>query len=105
MLADFIHSEAIVLTEEQIDDPTIPVPLTTGKELYDRYYEWLICSGIKPGPYDTKAREDDDDAIQGIYLKPDTLAAKRLVAHGKKYPKFRETVEYEKWKAKKAIDE
>lgn len=43
--------------------------------------------------------------IKGIYLKPDTPVAKRLAALGMKYPKFKATEEYEKWKAKKAIDE
>lgn len=103
----FVKSECEILTEEQINDPTIPTPITSTIELYDRYNEWVMCLGLDPG---ADAEDDKGDAIKGIYLKTDTPAAKRLAARGKKYPKFRETVEYEKWrkeknKMKKAIDQ
>ena len=102
ILEFFIKSECEVLTEEEMNDPTIPTPKVTSAELYERYNEWVVLQGLEPGsPADEKA----NDAIEGIYLKPDTLAAKRLAVHGKKYPIFKETREYEKWKAKKAIDE
>ena len=54
------------------------------------------------------ARGDDGEmhqVIKGIYLKPDTPAAKRLAATGKKYPTFKENREFEKWKAKKEVDD
>ena len=101
VLADFIERECEVLTEEEINDPTIPTPKVTSAELYERYNEWVVLLGLEPG---SPADEEANDAIMGIYLKPDTLAAKRLAAHGKKYPTFKETEEYEKWRNKKSID-
>ena len=37
----FIKSECEVLTEEEINDPTIPTPKVTSAELYERYRESL----------------------------------------------------------------
>lgn len=122
-LADFVTSEARVLTEEQMNDLTIPTPLTTGKELYERYILSLTPGTYNPykgqksfvralllkypqltsvNGYTTDKKQQL--AIRGIWLDPTTTAALKLAKsrtddNGMQvsYPTFKANTEYQDW--------
>lgn len=127
VLADFIDCEARILTKEEIDDPTIPTPITTGKELYERYKENLSYGSYNP--YKTyqafiralllkypQLQSKDDRAyssilkkqvrgvIRGIWLDPTTtgaikLAKSRVDDNGMSisFPQFKANSDYQDW--------
>ena len=123
VLADFVGGEARVLTEEQMNDPTIPVPLTIGKELYERYILSLAPGTYNPykgqksfiralllkypqltsvNGYSTDKKQTR--AICGIWLDPTTTAALKLAKsrtddNGMQvnYPTFKANSEYQEW--------
>lgn len=127
VLVDFVDSEASVLTEEELNNPTVPVPLTTGEELYERYIESLTPGMYNPykgqksliralrlkypqltivNGYTTDRKQQR--AIRGIWLKPNTTAALQIAAHRKdengislSFPTFKSNDEYQDWLLKK----
>lgn len=127
VLADFIASEGIILTEAEINNKGIPTPITHRTELFDRYIEYVKSIPGMYNPYktysafidalllkypqlkDTRARTKEGKqvrgAIRGIWLDPTTTISKRLEnARWDKealaptpYPQFKENDEYREW--------
>ena len=123
VLADFIERECEVLTEEEMNDPTIPTPKVTSAELYERYRESLPQGTYDP--YKTQrafvhalllkylqlylkaARTTDRkvvQAIHGIWLNPATTAALKLAKNRTddngmpvSYPTFKANSDYQDW--------
>lgn len=126
-LADFIDRDASVLTEEQMNDPTIPTPYTSSKEVFERYIESLTPGAYNP--YKTQrafihalllkypqlssvpARTTDGKlqrAIRGVWLDPTTTAAIKLAKNRTdhngmpvSYPIFKVNSDYQDWLVKK----
>lgn len=99
ILVEFINSEGYILTSEEIKDSSIPTPMMSPREIFDRYLEYLKFTSRTDNPY--KTYEDFFDAlllkypqltfemgectdnkmhlgISGIWLNPATAVAKRL---------------------------
>lgn len=72
----------------------------------DEFIDALLkkCPQLKVG-YERATDGKVYRVIKGIYLKPDTPAAKRLAARGKKYPTFKATEEFKKWRVNMGIDD
>lgn len=122
-LTDFTDRDARVLTEEQINNSTIPTPYTIGKEVFELYIESLTPGTYNP--YKTQrafihalllkypqlssvlVRATDGKvqrAIRGIWLDPTTTAAIKLAKsrvddNGMpvSYPTFKSNLEYQDW--------
>lgn len=122
-LADFTDRDASVLTEEQINDPTIPTPYTSSKEVFERYIESLTPGTYNP--YKTQrafihafllkypqlssvpVRATDGKlyrAIKGVWLDPTTTAAIKLAKNRTddngmpvSYPTFKANSDYQDW--------
>lgn len=135
LLADFVTSEADILTEEQMNNKDIPTPMTTAAELYDRYKEHIKAAPGTYNPYktkgafidalllkypqlkDTRAYTTDKKQMRGvicgIWLDPTTTTAKRLESTRwnkelnvpLSYPAFKSTRLYENWKAEHDANE
>lgn len=123
VLADFEDQQSMVLSEETLNDPTVPTPLTSGNELFERYLMSLSQGAYNP--YKTRksfvralllkypqlksvtARATDGKvyrAIRGIWLKPNTTAAlkldkSRVDENGMiiSFPTFKASLEYQDW--------
>lgn len=123
VLADFEDQQSMVLSEEMINDSTVPTPLTSGGELFERYMMSLSQGAYNP--YKTQksfvgalllkypqlvsvtARGTDGKvyrAIRGIWLKPNTTAAikldkSRVDENGMtiSFPTFKANLEYQDW--------
>lgn len=123
VLADFIDRESSILTEEQMNDRTIPTPLTTSQELYERYIESLTPGAYNPykgqrtfihalllkypqlesvNAYTTDKKQHR--AIRGIWLDPTTTAALKLAKSRTddngiqvSFPTFGANSEYQDW--------
>lgn len=123
VLADFIDRDASVLTEEQINDSTIPTPYTSSKEVFERYIESLTPGTYNP--YKTQrafihafllkypqlssvpVRGTDGKlyrAIRGVWLDPTTTAAIKLAKNRiddngmpVSYPTFKANSDYQDW--------
>lgn len=126
VLVDFIYREAVILTEEELNNSDIPTPIMTMVELFERYKESLP-RGIY-NPYKTLQQFIDallmkypqlkrvraqttngkqQRGIAGIWLKRDTTAAiqldnKRKDADGmiNHFNQFKLTYAYEEWRTK-----
>ncbi|MBO5628620.1 MAG: hypothetical protein J5965_06010, partial [Aeriscardovia sp.] len=122
-LADFIECEASVLTEEQMNDPMIPTPYTSSKEVFERYIESLTPGAYNP--YKTQrafihalllkypqlssapSRTTDGKlqrAIKGVWLDPTTTAAIKLAKNRiddngmpVSYSTFKVNSDYQDW--------
>lgn len=124
VFADFIAS-GMVLTEEQMNDPTIPVPMMTTDEFFALWQ--AFCPNNAYNPYKTKraaraalllkcpqlkikkAYSTDHKQIRGVicgfWVDPNSAAAKLVknrfwdkdLNAPSPFPQFKETYEFEDW--------
>lgn len=123
VLVDFSDRNTSLLTEEQVNDSTIPTPYTMGQELYERFIASLVPGAYNP--YRTQrafihafllkypqlrsvpVRATDGKlyrAIRGVWLDPTTTAALKLAKNRTddngmqvNYPTFKANLEYQDW--------